>query len=77
MKIIVFPVIVIVNFVCMWFLCGFLGFHGIKPIGSVDAYGYIFPPGWFLLLILLLSLIEYITLRTLFSLKQSSGQDKI
>ena len=69
-KLLVIPVIVIINYLSMWYVCGFIGLDGIKPIGCIDAYGYVFPPNWFLVVILFLSVVEYVALITLFTLKQ-------
>jgi len=42
-----------------------LGINGIHPIGFKDSFGLVFPPNWFLFVILLFSVFEYVFLITI------------
>jgi len=65
-KVIILFVIVVFNYVSLWFLFSLLGINGIQPIGFKDSFGLVFPPNWFILVITLFSLVEFVVLTTFF-----------
>jgi hypothetical protein len=73
-KVLVFLTIVIVNYLCLWYLLSFMGINGVHSIGFQDSFGYVFPPKWFFLLIAFVSIIEYVVLTTFFPLKKDARQ---
>jgi hypothetical protein len=75
MKIVVIPVILIINFFCLWYFFAFLGVNNVHPIGFTDAYGYVYPPAWLFFITLFLSIIEYAALNTVFTIKKMENQD--
>jgi hypothetical protein len=68
-KAILLFIIVIINYVCLWYLFSMLGINEIHPIGFKDSFGLVFPPNWFILVITIFSLIEFIVLTTFFSFR--------
>ena len=70
MRVIVFLLITIINFFCLWYLFSFIGINGVQPIGFEDSYGYVLPPKWLFLLTVFIALVEYVVLTTLFPMKK-------
>ena len=73
MKIIIFLIMSIINYFCLWLIFAFLGIDSVQPIGLADSFGYVLPPKWLLLLTVFISLVEYVALTTLFPLKKNGG----
>ena len=73
-KVLVFLTIVIVNYLCLWYLLSFIGINGVHSIGFQDSFGYVFPPKWFHLLIAFVSITEYVVLTTFFPLKKRDAK---
>lgn len=69
-------IIIIVNYLCSWYLLSLFGINGIHPIGFRDSFGLVFPPNWFFLVITLLSLAEFMVLITFFPFKNNHRQMK-
>jgi len=74
-KTLIFLVILVINYLCLWFAFSILGIENVQPIGFRDTFGLVFPPHWLLLVTAFLSLVEYITLTTFFPL--SSKQNRL
>ncbi len=70
LKVIVFLIIIVVNFFCLWFLFSFIGIENIQPIGFTDSFGYVLPPKWVFLVTVFIALIEFVALTTLFPLEK-------
>lgn len=68
-KIPVFIVIILVNYLSLWHLLASLEINGIHPIGYSDSFGLVFPPNWFLLIVSLISIAEFVALNTFFPLR--------
>ena len=66
LKFIYLLIIIIVNYLCLWFLFSLLGIKGIHPVGFKDSFGFVLPPNWFIMVITLFSLAEFMVLTTFF-----------
>ena len=74
MKVLVFLIIIVVNFFCLWYLFSFIGINGVQPIGFADSFGYVLPPKWLFLLTVFIALVEYVVLTTLFPIKKMTDR---
>ena len=71
LKVLCLPIILVINFLTFWYLLSFLGINGINPVGFRDSFGLVFPPYWFILITILISVAEYAVLATFFPLKKT------
>ena len=61
----------IFNLLGMWQMLAFMGVEKMHAIGYRDAFGYVMPPKWFFLTILVLVTAEYLIGSSLFTLWRS------
>jgi len=62
----------VINYFFLWILLSHLEVAGMQPIGSENAFGFIFPPNWLFLVNSILTVAEYIVLTTYFPISRKS-----
>lgn len=72
LKILTLLIIIIVNYLSLWYLFSLIGINEIQPIGYMDFYGLVFPPNWFILIITFFSLAEFTVLITFFPFRNNN-----
>ena len=72
LKVISLLIIIIVNYLCLWYLFSLFGINGIHAIGFKDSFGFVFPPNWFIMVIILFSFAEFMVLITFFPFMNKS-----